>query len=464
MRTISPDIKKRFPKKRLYVSLALAVLLVVCDYLIANFTFPVLNSADDYHLTSYLNSFFIKKDTVNPFDHVVCVNMAMEKELVDITDDFGDLMGNAAVTSRDMLDTVVNLAREAGASGILVDIRFSDGLKAPGDSVLFADMARTEGLVVSRHREEDYGKTPDAIISRTAMADYRGQKGAGFSRYELLQDDSRSVAAEMWRHSSGHRITRFGPLYFDNGRLCYNCPFITFPMTAASGITEEGEILYPYLRSQLLNAYSRDELLAMMKGKTVMIGDFDNDVHDTYVGSVPGPMLSYFAYDTLRRGDHLVKILPQLLLLIIYWVMIFSILSPSSITFSGKGKKWMQVMMLGAEFLGYGGALALIDCLYFNIWHVNLLTALPANLIFLLLLVRRITLTVSGNNSESSEKSEKSENSDNSDNPDTKIKKKYEKIPDNNSSQRGGLAAGDSDRLPDSEADHPDNPDRQLQV
>ena len=202
----------------------------------------------------------------------------------------------------------------------------------------------------------------------------------------------------------------------------------------------------------------------MMKGKTVMIGDFDNDVHDTYVGSVPGPMLSYFAYDTLRRGDHLVKILPQLLLLIIYWVMIFSILSPSSITFSGKGKKWMQVMMLGAEFLGYGGALALIDCLYFNIWHVNLLTALPANLIFLLLLVRRITLTVSGNNSESSEKSEKSENSDNSDNPDTKIKKKYEKIPDNNSSQRGGLAAGDSDRLPDSEADHPDNPDRQLQV
>lgn len=453
MRTISPDIKKRFPKKRLYVSLALAVLLVVCDYLIANFTFPVLNSADDYHLTTYLSSLITKRDTVNPFDRVVCVNMAMEKELVEITDDFGDPMGNAAVTSREMLDTIVNIARHAGASGILVDVRFSDGLKAPGDSALFADMARTEGLVVSRHREEDFGNTPAVIMPKAAMADYRGQKGAGFSRYELLQDDSPSVAAEMWRHTSGHRITRFGPLYFDNGRLCYNCPFITFPMTAASGITEEGEILYPYLRSQLLSAYSRDELMAMMKEKTVVIGDFDNDVHDTYVGSVPGPMLSYFAYDTLRRGDHLVKFFPQLLLLIIYWLMIFSILSPASITFSGKGRKWAQVVMLAAECLGYGGALALVDCLYFNIWHVNLLTALPANLIFLLLLVRRIALAVSDSNSEISK------HSDNSDN-----KIEYEKNSDNDSAGPGGIAAGDGDRLPDPEADHPDDPDRQLQV
>lgn len=119
MRIKLSAILRKLPKKRLLISLALALLLVVADYITANFTFPILNSADDYHITAFLSSLWAKRDRDNSFDSIFCVNMAMEKELVDIADDFGDPMGNAAVTRRDMLDTVVNLAREASAANIL---------------------------------------------------------------------------------------------------------------------------------------------------------------------------------------------------------------------------------------------------------------------------------------------------------------------------------------------------------
>lgn len=206
MRIKLSAILRKLPKKRLLISLALAVLLVVADYITANFTFPILNSADDYHITAFLSSLWAKRERDNSFDSIFCVNMAMEKELVDIADDFGDPMGNAAVTRRGMLDTVVNLAREASAANILMDIRFSEGLKSPGDSALFADIMKTDGLVVSRHRESDFGETPAAIMPKTAMSDYRGLAGSGFSRYEYLQDDQPSVAAAIWRYTSGHEI------------------------------------------------------------------------------------------------------------------------------------------------------------------------------------------------------------------------------------------------------------------
>lgn len=452
MRIKLSAILRKLPKKRLLISLALALLLVVADYITANFTFPILNSADDYHITAFLSSLWAKRDRDNSFDSIFCVNMAMEKELVDIADDFGDPMGNAAVTRRDMLDTVVNLAREASAANILMDIRFSEGLKSPGDSALFADIMKTDGLVVSRHRESDFGETPAAIMPKTAMSDYRGLAGSGFSRYEYLQDDQPSVAAAIWRYVSGHEITRNGILYFDNGRLCYNCPFISFPTSAATGVSDNGDILFPYLRTQLLGAYTPDELKEMMKGKTVVIGDFDNDVHDTYVGSVPGPLLGYFAYRTLKRGDHLVKVFPQILLLTIYWMMIFSVLSPSLINLGRYNGKWMQLAALAAECVGYGGILALTDCMFFRIWHVNLLTALPANLIFLLLLARRVTATVNDNNISTV-------NDDNINTP-----HKHETNIDNIDSGSGNSTSRQCDGLPDPEVDHADDSDRQLQV
>lgn len=63
---------------------------------------------------------------------------------------------------------------------------------------------------------------------------------------------------------------------------------------------------YPMLGSYLLAYNTAEELQNIVKDKIVIIGDFEEDIHLTYVGEVPGSMLSYLVYKELHEGNHIV--------------------------------------------------------------------------------------------------------------------------------------------------------------
>jgi hypothetical protein len=61
-------------------------------------------------------------------------------------------------------------------------------------------------------------------------------------------------------------------------------------------------------------------------GKYVIIGDFEDDVHNTYRGSQPGPLILFNAFLALLHGQHHVSILFLLILYVIYTILFWILL------------------------------------------------------------------------------------------------------------------------------------------
>ena len=53
---------------------------------------------------------------------------------------------------------------------------------------------------------------------------------------------------------------------------------------------------------------NEEELIKDMKGKIIVVGDFNEDLHDTYMGMQPGPYLTYTAYKYLAKGGNKLSI------------------------------------------------------------------------------------------------------------------------------------------------------------
>lgn len=290
-------IFKHHPSTRLWVALSIVVAMQVADYFITNFSYPLLDSVDSIMLFDYFN-----KKGEAPDSDIYYANVGFDKQLVPVEDEFGDEIGKTAITDRKLLAEYLNLLRDTGYKYIFLDIRFEEGTKSEDDSLLFATMAHLDRFSFSLHRDLET-LVPDSLLHKGAYSDYRGNFRDGFIRYELLQDHEESTPLRMYSViEGGHKMTHRGIFYYDNSNLAYNMVFPSFYRNDTEHEGEMGREKYHYLGYELKN--DPDALRAAARDKIVVIGDFENDKHQTYMGEVPGPLLSVRTYQTLNRGSH----------------------------------------------------------------------------------------------------------------------------------------------------------------
>ena len=96
--------------------------------------------------------------------------------------------------------------------------------------------------------------------------------------------------------------------YSCNGRLCYNSLFIDFPLEDFEEFDSQNNKLYYNMGNDLLENYSEEDIATLTNGKYIVVGDMVEDVHDTYSGLRPGPVIMYYAFMALMKGKHLVSI------------------------------------------------------------------------------------------------------------------------------------------------------------
>ena len=53
--------------------------------------------------------------------------------------------------------------------------------------------------------------------------------------------------------------------------------------------------------------WEETDIRDMLRGRTLVVGDFKNDLHQTIFGTVPGPMIVHNAYLTIAAGDTLLR-------------------------------------------------------------------------------------------------------------------------------------------------------------
>jgi hypothetical protein len=301
-------------QKRKYLAIAaLSALMLVGSWAVESCRYPLF---DDINLISFFEQWHYDKGF--DWNKVLCVNVAYDKTMVPVVDDFGDTIGSTAITDRASLLKLLRIIEDANYKEVFIDVRFPKFLDTDGASpytlnaysatsvALFSQIKKMRNTLVANHGGmvmED-----SSLLAKSAIADYGATIFTGIARYEYRQDAGTSVALRMYQDMDKGNLHRLGFLAFDGWRLCRNAQFVHIPkdVTCAFHIDDGMEIQnYPLLSSQLLRYNNAEDIRKNASGKVVLIGDFDNDMHTTYAGDVPGPILNYLAYNELHEGHHL---------------------------------------------------------------------------------------------------------------------------------------------------------------
>lgn len=380
--------------KRICWAILTAFIILFGSYLLSNYPYPLFDSNKVFSYTELLRSH--RHASHYPEDSVLCINLAMDKQLATAVVD-GLPMGKVAVSDRSKLLRFLQAAQGSGYRYIFLDVRFPSGLDTPDDATLFSVIEQMPRLVISNHQAGgNYRIADSALLAKAALADYRMTAFNGFTRYQYLQRGGESVALRMYREMDGGDIHRFGPFYASCHRLCHNAQFLQIPPFVMDDIREDNSLRYPYLGVHLLDWYTDEELHALLKDKIILIGDFDEERHATYVGDVPGAMLSFLGWWELHTGKHLVPVWLVVLLLASYTLISLWLLFSHRNWYDyipGLNRIRNSAVRFLLSLIGWGFLLTVLRVILYLFWGVAISVAIPSLVFSILAEINRFKQT-----------------------------------------------------------------------
>lgn len=313
-------------------SLGLALLITILCYFLNSCPYPYWDNLEKYCWLEYSLSNIVpeKNDRSDAF----FINISYDRQVVDYTYSKGNLQGTIDITNRETLLRFLKIAERTNTYKYLfLDIRFEKGIETNIDSALFAQIGKMRDISYSVH--SDLENNDKAISSKAAINDYFTTiTSTNFTRYQFIQNQEQSIPLRIFtsvdtiRHKS---IKQWGPFFYSDGKLCQNCPFMRIPEDFWVGHDENGHQNYYDLGPLLLATYDIEDWKIEMKDKIVVVGDFVEDLHDTYAGLQPGSYLVYLAYKELCNGKHFVSWSFICLMLITYILISLFILNRKTI-------------------------------------------------------------------------------------------------------------------------------------
>lgn len=358
---------------RVALSLVVALALLLGDYFIDNCPYPLFDDVDTLGLAERLTGRMAHEVD----DSVLYINVGFDKQLVPVFDDFGDTVGKTVITDRSVLLKLLEAASHTDYRFLVLDVRFDNGFSTECDSALWSLMGKLPRFSYSAHSDGEDAAEKLAGAS-ASLADYGATLSTGFTRWQFLQDGKASMPLTIYRSVNNGNITQRGPFYFDKGRLCRNTLFVPLPSDLLEPYRESGELRYPLAEGHLMRWNSEAELSRMMKGRIVVIGDYENDVHDTYIGSVPGPAIIHCAYLELHRGRHIVNPWFMAVLLLIYASMCFSVLSGDGLLDRVAWVRRHPALRTLLSFIGWEIVLSAMGLLMYILFAESFISILPA--------------------------------------------------------------------------------------
>lgn len=308
--------------KHILFALIHATWVLLLCYLLGNKAYSL---GDEEQFIQHLH---FAKESICPSEPVMPVNLlpvnvAYDKQMAAWADEYGLPAGELAITDRQKLLQFLQLAKETDSyKYIMLDVFFEEGIQTPVDSALFATIASMDRLVLPCHegaRMED-----SVLLPKSAYADYRTSVNEGnFVKYQYQIDGKPSMAWKMYADYTGATYSRRGPFHFCNGRLCHRCLFLNFTVNPGeNAYTSEGEKQYYNLGADLLDEAAHMDYATFLKDKIILVGDLsENDIHDTYAGSMAGAYIHYNAFLALMDGRQYVNGWSMLALFTVYFLI-----------------------------------------------------------------------------------------------------------------------------------------------
>lgn len=363
-------------------ALLLTLLVMAVSYLFENSDFPLGGE------TSFVKHFEAVVGGVKPGAgagerECLMVNTGFDKQLVARYDEEGFLVGNEAFTDRALLlDFLERLAEEPDYRAVVFDLDLSRLAIEGRDSVFVAQnkrlaalLARMERVVVAQTVDDDGSLLPlidSALEHKSGVVPYvRTFLETEVVAVPLISHGHPSLPLKLAQVTDGVRMTRWGPFFRWNGKLCHKR---VFPMDYTGNFESSvGEVQrYENLGSDIM-AYP--ELISVRtEDRIVLIGDFENDVHDTYVGAQPGSVILYNAYLSALDGHHCLPWWWRLSLFVIYFILSFFLFRKGAKVEREQRSRFLRFIVL---LLGYTALFWPLKVIAFSMLHIDYNIVLP---------------------------------------------------------------------------------------
>ena len=382
-------------KKQVVISLICALFLSIACYIVENR--PV--SLSENSLLFYCLEMTVRQCTQKSNLDVHFVNVGQDRQLVYL-DPNDSTMGNTDITDRHkLLQFLQKLETEnVHYSGIMMDIRFDAAHVTEWDSLLFNQIMRMRNIAIAHHEGDawsGYKIASDELLSKAGISNYTQVAYlTSFSRYTFLHEDGPSLPLTLYDEIFNQNKTSIKkcpglPLYVSGKRLCINCPAL--PITGDiydifSASYEMSDIdgsvqlfnFYENLGADWLNMEGRC-WNADLDNSYIVIGDFENDIHATYVGSRAGAYISWLAYVYLFEGRHILSWAYIIMIFVFYTLMIywmFFLNNMSKITLYHENKYALSMLAI-LRWIGTIGLLYLMTFVFYKIFTVRYNVGIP---------------------------------------------------------------------------------------
>jgi hypothetical protein len=325
--------------------------------------------------SSYGKRMFANKEKNSPQKDFIFINLAHEKELISLEDQ----LGNEVITDREKLAQFFEITQRNpnAAQFILCDV-FLKG-KSEHDSLLMKSIERNSKIVFPTHFDsKDSLLLPDLKIP-FAIADYKSSK-SNFFKFKIKQNDSiATVPMYMYQQLFKPKNNSKEGYFFSDGPLSFNSIIITHDIERKN-LFETGT--YPVINlSELLILPENVIVDEFLTGKIIVMGDFQNDMHQTILGKMPGSLILVNVFLSLVKGYHYVKW--QWLLFLYLSLFIFSnvMIKKEEEVQNTKKNNWLKYLIKSSTILA---VISIFSYLFFNVSIQILVLIVYINLVIYL--------------------------------------------------------------------------------
>ena len=187
---------------------------------------------------------------------------------------------------------------------IILDIFLDQSISQPEDSSLYALIATMPRIVIPIPENSQLGNS--RLESKAGSASYGTAIWENdFVKYPFITDGKESMALKMYRELTGRSITKHGLLYTDNWPARHSA-ILTYELRETEELSEQklylGWIVGDTIGGEIYP--SMLEVPNLADKKYVLIGDYEDDRHNTYIGEMSGALINFNAYLTLLYGHH----------------------------------------------------------------------------------------------------------------------------------------------------------------
>jgi hypothetical protein len=299
----------RFRIKMLIASALHAAFLVWGTFFLLNSSYPYGDESTLIKWTSVLRNYVQKSASKPKSDRFLFINVAWDKAFIPKYDtEMADYqIGVEPITDRQkLLQFFQILNKYKSHQFFMCDVFFKDN--SPYDSLLQIELLKTQKFCVSYHKKEDGSALdlPKFKVSK-ALADYETYDDVCL-KFRIFSNDSLiSVPLCMYQNINKIKFEGKGTIDFINGKTVLNSFILDHKVRSYDFYKSRADTTGTTYNIQYLGemlTLGEEYIASAIKNKIIVLGDFENDVHQTIYGKMPGSVILLNAYLALEEGQN----------------------------------------------------------------------------------------------------------------------------------------------------------------